>query len=64
MSGNASYRLANTAVLSVCAVEAPIVVTSAQLRRAAGDTYARVGMRPGCWRSWPAYASGAGGRRT
>ena len=29
MSGNATYRLSNTAVLSICAVEAPIVATSA-----------------------------------
>src|SRR3712207_9131447 len=47
MSGNASYRLANTAVLSVCAVEAPIVVTSAYFDDQLAETYARVGMRAG-----------------
>src|SRR5918997_1855858 len=47
MSGNASYRLANTAVLSVCAVEAPIVVTSAWFDERLAETYDRVGMRPG-----------------
>ena len=39
MSGNATYRLTNTAVLSVCAVEAPIVVTSAQFDERLADTY-------------------------
>ncbi len=47
MSGNASYRLQNTAVLSVCAVEAPIVMTSAAFDDRLADTYARTGMRPG-----------------
>jgi 3-oxoacyl-[acyl-carrier-protein] synthase-3 len=47
MSGNASYRLANTTVLSVCAVEAPIVATSASFDERLSDTYARVEMRPG-----------------
>ena len=47
MSGNASYRLANTAVLSVCAVEAPIVVTSASFDDRLAETYSRVGMKAG-----------------
>jgi 3-oxoacyl-[acyl-carrier-protein] synthase III len=47
MSGNASYRLSNTAVLSVCAVEAPIVATSASFDERLMETYARVGMSPG-----------------
>jgi 3-oxoacyl-[acyl-carrier-protein] synthase III len=47
MSGNASYRLINTAVLSVCAVEAPIVVTSVEFDERLSETYERVGMRPG-----------------
>jgi 3-oxoacyl-[acyl-carrier-protein] synthase III len=47
MSGNATYRLSNTAVLSVCAVEAPIVVTSASLDDRLAETYARTGMRAG-----------------
>lgn len=47
MSGNASYRLTNTAVLSVCAVEAPIVVTSSQFDEQLRETYERTGMRAG-----------------
>jgi 3-oxoacyl-[acyl-carrier-protein] synthase III len=47
MSGNASYRLANTAVLSVCAVEAPIVVTSEAFDDRLAETYLRVGMKAG-----------------
>jgi 3-oxoacyl-[acyl-carrier-protein] synthase III len=45
--GNATYRLSNTAVLSVCAVEAPVVATSAQFDERLMHTYDRVGMRPG-----------------
>jgi len=47
MSGNASYRLGNTTVLSVCAVEAPVVVTSAAFDERLSETYERVGLRPG-----------------
>lgn len=47
MSGNASFRLANTAVLSVCAVEAPIVVPSTAFDERLASTYQRVGMKPG-----------------
>ena len=47
MSGNASYRLANTAVLSVCAVDAPIVVTSEAFDDRLAETYLRVGMKAG-----------------
>jgi acyl-CoA:acyl-CoA alkyltransferase len=47
MSGNASYRLANTAVLSVCGVEAPVVVPSAAFDERLSETYEREGMRPG-----------------
>jgi 3-oxoacyl-[acyl-carrier-protein] synthase-3 len=47
MSGNASYRLTNTAVLSVCAVEAPIVVPSAQFDEQLVATYERTGMSAG-----------------
>jgi acyl-CoA:acyl-CoA alkyltransferase len=47
MSGNASYRLANTAVLSVCAVEAPIVVPSSSFDERLSKTYERVGLLPG-----------------
>jgi 3-oxoacyl-[acyl-carrier-protein] synthase-3 len=47
MNGNATFRLGNTAVLSVCAVEAPIVVPSSDFDDRLADTYQRVGMRPG-----------------
>ncbi len=36
MTGNASYRLHNTTMVSVCAVDAPIVATSAQFDATAG----------------------------
>jgi acyl-CoA:acyl-CoA alkyltransferase len=47
MSGNASFRPINTTVLSVCAVDAPIVITSAAFDEWLADTYRRVGTRPG-----------------
>jgi acyl-CoA:acyl-CoA alkyltransferase len=47
MSGNAGFRLNNTAVLSVCAVEAPIVVPSSAFDDRLAATYQRVGMKPG-----------------
>src|SRR5919107_5553846 len=47
MSGNASFRLSNTTILSVCAVEAPIVVPSAAFDERLTETYRRVGMKPG-----------------
>jgi 3-oxoacyl-[acyl-carrier-protein] synthase-3 len=47
MSGNAGFRLRNTAVLSVCAVEAPIVVPSSGFDDRLAATYRRVGMKPG-----------------
>jgi 3-oxoacyl-[acyl-carrier-protein] synthase-3 len=47
MGGNATYRLDNTAILSVCAVEAPIVVTSASFDERLAQTYERTGMRSG-----------------
>jgi acyl-CoA:acyl-CoA alkyltransferase len=47
MSGNASFRLSNTTILSVCAVEAPIVVPSAAFDKRLTATYKRVGMKPG-----------------
>jgi 3-oxoacyl-[acyl-carrier-protein] synthase III len=47
MSGNATYRLSNTAVLSICAVEAPIVATSAEFDERLAETYARTGMKAG-----------------
>jgi acyl-CoA:acyl-CoA alkyltransferase len=47
MSSNASFRPVNTTVLSVCAVDAPVVMTSAAFDKRLADTYRRVGMRPG-----------------
>ena len=47
MSGNATQRYANTAVLSVCGVDAPHVVTSAELDERLAATYRRVRLRPG-----------------
>ena len=47
MSGNAGFRLHNTAMLSVCAVEAPIVVPSSAFDDRLAATYQRVGMKPG-----------------
>jgi 3-oxoacyl-[acyl-carrier-protein] synthase III len=46
MSGNASFRQHNTAVLSVCAVEAPVVITSAAFDERLARTYRRLRMRP------------------
>lgn len=47
MAGNAVFHYADTAILSVTAVDAPIVVTSQQLDDALSETYARLGLRPG-----------------
>jgi 3-oxoacyl-[acyl-carrier-protein] synthase III len=47
MSGNAGFRLHNTTILSVCAVEAPIVVPSSAFDDRLAATYQRVGMTPG-----------------
>ena len=47
MNGNASYRLSNVAVLSVGAVEAPIVVSSSAFDARLTETYERLGMRSG-----------------
>ncbi|RMB62010.1 3-oxoacyl-ACP synthase III [Tessaracoccus antarcticus] len=47
MSGNATFRLANTAILAVTRVEAPEVVTSDSLDDRLEGTYARIGMARG-----------------
>ena len=47
MTGNAIFRHVNTSVLSVCAVEAPMVVPSADFDARLTETYQRVGMKPG-----------------
>ena len=47
MSGNATFRFTDTAVLSVSAVDAPIVVTSREIDDQLAGTYALLGLRPG-----------------
>jgi 3-oxoacyl-[acyl-carrier-protein] synthase III len=47
MRGNATYRYIDTAVLSVAAVDAPIVVTSQEIDDQLAATYDRLGLRPG-----------------
>jgi len=47
MSGNATYRLRNTSVLAACAVEAPLVATSAAFDERLAETYERTGMQAG-----------------
>ncbi len=47
MGGNAIHRFSNTAVLAVCAIDAPHVVTSTELDDRLSDVYSRVGLRPG-----------------
>ncbi len=47
MTGNATHRFGNAAVLAVCAVDAPVTVTSAELDDRLAATYARVRLRPG-----------------
>ncbi len=47
MTGNATYRLSNTSILSVVGVEAPIVATSEEFDDRLAATYERTGLRPG-----------------
>ncbi len=47
MSGNITFRHHDTAVLSITAVDAPVVMTSHEFDRILGDSYERNGMRPG-----------------
>ncbi|MGI8947042.1 MAG: 3-oxoacyl-ACP synthase III [Ornithinimicrobium sp.] len=47
MSGNITFRHRDTAVLSVTAVDAPVVMTSAEFDRRIGESYERNGLRPG-----------------
>lgn len=47
MSGNATRRFSNTAVLTVQTADASRVITSDALDDALADTYRRVGLRPG-----------------
>ena len=47
MSGNAVYRYANTAILSVGIVDAPVTVSSREIDDQLAATYERTGLRPG-----------------
>lgn len=47
MSGNATYRFSNTALLSVSGIEAPVVVTSEELDARLAGTLRRLRLRPG-----------------
>jgi 3-oxoacyl-[acyl-carrier-protein] synthase III len=47
MPGNTTHRFRNTTLLSVSRVEAPVVLTSADLDDRLGDVYERVGLRAG-----------------
>ena len=47
MSGNATHRFANTAVLAVQTADASRVISSDAFDDALADTYRRVGLRPG-----------------
>ena len=47
MTGNATFRFDDTSVLSVCGVDAPRVVTSAEFDDRLAETYRRVGLRTG-----------------
>ena len=46
MTGNATFRFDRASVVSVCGVDAPRVVTSAEFDDRLADTYHRVGLRP------------------
>ena len=47
MSGNASFNMNDTALVSIAHVDAPEVVTSAQFDEMLAETYERVGGQPG-----------------
>jgi 3-oxoacyl-[acyl-carrier-protein] synthase-3 len=47
MTGNATYRYRDTAILSVTAAEAPIIVTSEEIDAQLASAYERTGLRPG-----------------
>ena len=47
MNGNATFRHRDTAVLSVTAVDAPVVKTSDEFDAVIGDSYRRNNLRPG-----------------
>ncbi len=71
MTGNSVYRSSNTSILAVEAVDAPRIVTSAELDERLDTTYRRVGLRSGMferlvgirerrwWADGVSYADGA-----
>jgi 3-oxoacyl-[acyl-carrier-protein] synthase III len=51
MTGNSRFASVNATILAVSAIDAPVVVTSAQMDAQLADAYARVGLRPGLMQS-------------
>ncbi|MDQ6938441.1 MAG: 3-oxoacyl-ACP synthase III [Actinomycetota bacterium] len=47
MTGNSVFTAANSTVLTVAAIDAPVVVTSAEMDQRLTAAYRRVGLRPG-----------------
>ncbi|HEY0167630.1 MAG TPA: 3-oxoacyl-ACP synthase III [Jatrophihabitans sp.] len=47
MPGNSEFRFRNVGVLAVASIDAPVVVTSAEIDAQLSKTYQRVGLRPG-----------------
>jgi 3-oxoacyl-[acyl-carrier-protein] synthase-3 len=47
VNGNTSYRSSNTTMLSITGIEAPVVVTSADIDAMMSDTLQRLKLRPG-----------------
>ena len=47
MDGNSTFRHSRTSVLSIVAIEAPVVVTSTELDEQLAPAYERLGARPG-----------------
>lgn len=47
MPGNSEFRFRNTSVLTIASIDAPVVVTSAEIDAQLSQTYQRVGLRPG-----------------
>ena len=61
MTGNATFRFDDTSVLSVCGVDAPRVVTSAEFDERLAATYQRIGLRAGLLEGLAGISSAAGG---
>ena len=64
MDGNSTFRHSRTSVLSIVAIEAPVVVTSTELDEQLAACLRATGRRaPACSRGSPVSTSVAGGRR-